>query len=167
MANQQSKTKGAAAVRSSDGLGGAIAKLKAELKAKLELARAQRKAAKKLAVKKHHQACKGKDRPDMTERRIFCIECHYTNGWGVCATLTNDRPECYREALEYLRKNGGGYGAWARLPNGELNMILFRVMRYHAVRASLSTTYRLRNGDYEKTATQPPNAKVSSGDKPR
>ena len=156
--NLTTKPKQPAELRSSDLLGGAIAKLKAELKAKLELAREQRKAAKKLAVKKHHQACKGKDRPDMTERRIFCIECHYTNGWGVIATLSNDRPECYREALEYLRKNGGGYTAWARLPNGELNMSKFRVMRYHAVRASLSTTYRLRQGDYEKPATQPPNA---------
>ena len=60
MANQQSKTKGAAAVRSSDGLGGAIAKLKAELKAKLELARAQRKAAKKLAVKNTIKRAKAK-----------------------------------------------------------------------------------------------------------
>lgn len=159
--NLTTKPKQPAELRSSDLLGGAIAKLKAELKAKLELAREARKAAKKLAVKKHYKACKGKDRPYMTERRIFCIECHYTNGWGVCATLSNYRPECYREALEYLRENGVLYGPWAKLPNGEMNMSMFRVMRYHAVRASLSTTYLLRQDDYEKTATQPPNAELS------
>lgn len=157
-----SELKRPAPIRSSDGLGGAIAKLKAELKAKLELARAERKAAKKLATKNHHQACKGKDRPEDTECRIFCIETHYGDGrWCVSATLANDRPKCYREALEHLRAKESDYGAWAKLPSGKLNMSKFRVMRYHAVRASLSTTYRLRQEDYEKPATQPPNAKLS------
>ncbi len=156
-----SELKRPAPIRSSDGLGGAIAKLKAELAEKIKQRKEAKAAAKKDSRKLHIKACAKKDKPHQVSATIWCLEASYQDGtWGHWITLSESSPKTYREALNYLRAKEPEMGQGWKLPNGKLDMTRWRIMRYHAVRDALVPTYRLEQKHYDEPATQPPNAQA-------
>lgn len=83
-------------------------------------------------------------------KSIWCLEGLGVEGdWFLWTALADNS---YDEALEYLREHCGGFGQYWKLPNGDLDLSKWRVIRYRAVRATKQATFRFEQKDLKAAA---------------
>lgn len=84
-----------------------------------------------------------------SKSEIYMVEVISNGEWYPSFALNSicAGPELWAEALKFLRDGTRSYGEWVRLPSGEINAKMWRVVKYSAKRKSHKATYRFKQED--------------------